>query len=83
MTLSIFSFEKRERRASASSSSRGNEQSNVAVLDAPEEMESERGMLLDLEHLTPEVLDAFFPSESTLPVEALQRSPKRRRSISI
>ena len=87
MTLSIFSFERCERRALASyssrGSSRGNEQSNVAVLDAPEEMESAGGMVLDLEHLTPEVLDAFFPSESTLPVEALRRSPKGRRNLAL
>jgi hypothetical protein len=71
MSLSIFSFKKRETRASTSTSSWESEQSSVALLDAPEEEEGPRDMLLDLEHLTPEVLDAFFPSESTLPVEAL------------
>jgi hypothetical protein len=38
----------------------------VAVLDGPREPERARSMLLDLEHLTPEVLEKFFPSEASL-----------------
>ena len=77
MSLSIFSFAKPLPRVSSLFSSRKND-SNVAVLDAPEE-QSSHSMLLDLENLTPEVLDAFFPSESTLPAPA-PRNPAKRRS---
>lgn len=79
MNLSIFSFEKRQPRASSLSSSLESE-SSVAVLDSPEDQPSSQSMLLDLEHLTPEVLDAFFPSESTLPASA-PRNPSKRRSV--
>lgn len=82
MSLSIFSFEKSQPRSSSLMRTRQSEQSSVAVLDAPEEQESSHSMLLDLEHLTPEVMDAFFPSESTLPQPAPRNSAKRRNAYS-
>jgi hypothetical protein len=81
MSLSIFSFEKSQPRSSSFMRTRHSEQSSVAVLDAPEE-EMSHTMLLDLEHLTPEVMDAFFPSESTLPQPAPRNSAKRRNAYS-
>jgi hypothetical protein len=82
MALSIFSFEKRRVRNSGSGKISRSEQSSVAVLDAPEEEHSSSTMLLDLEHLTPEVMDAFFPSESTLPTPAPRNPAKRRGAFS-
>lgn len=81
MSLSIFSFEKRQPHRSFFMRTRDSEQSSVAVLDAPEE-EMSHTMLLDLENLTPEVMDAFFPSESTLPPPVLRNSAKRRNAYS-
>lgn len=80
MSLSIFSFEKSQPRSSSFMRKRESEQSSVAVLDALEE-ELSHTMLLDLEHLTPEVMDAFFPSESTLPPTAPRNSAKRRNAF--
>jgi hypothetical protein len=71
MSLSIFSFEKRGVRPSQSKLVRAgwqDSESNVAVLDEPCDEHGPSEMLLDLEHLTPEVLEKFFPSESTLAV---------------
>lgn len=74
MTLSIFKF---ERRAPAAEPANDGPQApaeidrsgfGIAVADyiEPEGFEGPRKMVLDLERLTPETLDAFFPSESTL-----------------
>jgi hypothetical protein len=80
MSLSIFSFEKSQPRSASFMRTRESEQSSVAVLDAPEE-ELSHTMLLDLEHFTPEVMDAFFPSESTLPPPVPRNSTKRRNAF--
>jgi hypothetical protein len=69
MSLSIFSFEKRDVQPRQSIPARAVGQqsdSSVGLLDEPREQHDASGMLLDLEHLTPEVLEKFFPSESTL-----------------
>jgi len=81
MSLSIFSFEKSQPRRSFFTRTRDSEQSSVAVLDAPED-EVSHAKLLDLEHLTPEIMDAFFPSESTLPPAAPRKAAKRRNAYS-
>lgn len=69
MSLSIFSFKNSDGRSSQPMQARAGWQQSepgVAVLDGAPEQHCESGMLLDLEHLTPEVIEKFFPSESTL-----------------
>jgi hypothetical protein len=78
--LSIFSFEKRgpsdRPKGEASRKEAEKAPASVAVAEC-EEMEAPdapRTMVLDLEHLTPETLAAFFPSEKTLPKQTPRRS---------
>lgn len=78
--LSIFSFEKHgpSDKPKAEASRMGAEEAPASVAVAEcEEMEAPdapRTKVLDLEHLTPETLEAFFPSEKTLPKQAPRRS---------
>ena len=78
--LSIFSFEKRgpSDRATAEAPRKEAEEAPASVAVAEcEEMEAPdapRTMVLDLEHLTPETLEAFFPSEKTLSKQTPRRS---------
>lgn len=74
MTLSIFKFERRAPaeapakpalRAPAEHQQSGFEVA-VASYGEPEGFDGPRKMVLDLERLTPETLEAFFPSEKTL-----------------
>ncbi len=63
--LSIFSFEQATHSNNGSASQAGASQghSAFAAIDGPS---LPSGMLLDLENLTPETLEAFFPSEQAL-----------------
>lgn len=89
MSLSIFSFGKRDSSKAAASAATASAavgkatvegatmrdvpqqaQSSVAVAEARDMRQNEtyempRKMILDLENLTPETLEAFFPSERT------------------
>lgn len=78
--LSIFSFEKHgpsgRPKAEALRKEAEEAPTSVAVAEC-EEMEAPdapRTKVLDLEHLTPETLEAFFPSERNLPKQAPRRS---------
>ncbi len=76
MSLSFFRFKNREKTDSAEAprlqDAAENVPSSVAVADkpaereTPAEQEAPRKMVLDLQHLTPETLEAFFPSERNL-----------------
>jgi hypothetical protein len=76
MRLSFFSFKNREKSDKAEAprheGTAENTQSSVAVAEKPEEwktppeQEAPRKMVLDPQHLTPETLEAFFPSERNL-----------------
>ena len=71
MSLSIFSFAKSEVRPNpvmAAQAGWEESASSAAVLNEPRGQHAPSAMLLDLEHLTPEVIEKFFPSESTLAV---------------
>jgi len=62
--LSIFSFgQAHPNNRSASEAWAGQRHSTFAANDSPS---LPSGMLLDLENLTPETLEAFFPSERVL-----------------
>ena len=76
MSLSFFRFKNRGKSERAEAPSQGdaaeNAQSSVAVAEKPAErenpaeQEAPQKMVLDLQHLTPETLEAFFPSERNL-----------------
>jgi hypothetical protein len=61
--LSIFSFGQAAHPNNRSASQDGQGHSTFAANDSPS---LPHGMLLDLENLTPETLEAFFPSEQAL-----------------
>ena len=67
MSLSIFSFKQHQKseaaEASMPQSTPENAQSDVLVAEKSANQEPQRKMVLDLQNLTPETLEAFFPSE--------------------
>jgi hypothetical protein len=74
MSLTIFKLEKRAPGESPEKPAQESPEEHVesgfglaAAVDFDEtEFDGPRKMVLDLEHLTPETLEAFFPSETTL-----------------
>lgn len=76
MSLCIFSFQKSDVRPNPAvppgvitrESAAG-----TAALDEPRDAQSPQSTVLDLGDLTPEVLEKFFPSESTLAASAAKR----------
>jgi len=86
-TLSIFKFERHapaekparqtfQKPAENAPSSFG---ANLAEYEEHDDSATPRKMVLDLNRLTPETLDAFFPSESKLPKSQTHRNASARR----